>query len=71
MINYLSNGKGYNNYFNSRVDKKKILLYKLSCFPEPNTHRENKIAVELALANYATKSDLKNAAGIDTSQFAK
>ena len=27
--------------------------------------------VELALFNYATKSDLKNAVGVDTSTFAK
>ena len=27
--------------------------------------------VELHLSNYATKSDLKNAAGVDTSQFAQ
>ena len=27
--------------------------------------------VELDLSNYATKADLKNAAGVDTSKFAK
>ena len=27
--------------------------------------------VELDLSNYATKTDLKNATGVDTSQFAK
>ena len=27
--------------------------------------------VELNLSNYATKADLKNATGVDTSQFAK
>ena len=27
--------------------------------------------VELDLSNYATKSDLKNATGVDTSKFAK
>ena len=30
--------------------------------PEPHTYKKS---------NYATKSDLKNAAGVDTSQFAK
>ena len=30
-----------------------------------------KVKVELHLSNYATKTDLKNAAGIDTSSFAK
>ena len=36
---------------------KKILLYKISYFPEPYTRGEKK--VELDLSNYATKSDLK------------
>ena len=30
-----------------------------------------KVKVELDLSNYATKADLKNAIGIDTSKFAK
>ena len=30
-----------------------------------------KVKVELDLSKYATKADLKNAAGIDTSPFAK
>ena len=30
-----------------------------------------RIKVELDLSNYATKTDLKNAAGVDTSKFAK
>ena len=42
----------------------------MSYFP-PCSHSKNKIEVELGLSNYATKSDLKNAAGVDTSQFAK
>ena len=32
---------------------------------------EGNVKVGLDLSNYATKADLKNAAGIDTSQFAK
>ena len=47
----------------------KILLYKISYFPEPHTHSKNKIEVDLS--NYAIKSDLKNATGVDTSNFAK
>ena len=53
----------------------------MSNFPEPHTHSKNKIEVELDLCNkfcnkimhrnYATKSDLKNATGDDTSEFAK
>ena len=39
-------------------------------FPEPKLVGE-KVKVELDLSNYATKTDLKNATGIDTSSFAK
>ena len=38
-------------------------------FPEPKSL--GKVNVELDLPNYATKTDLKNATGIDTSSFAK
>ena len=50
---------------------KKILLYKKVFFPEPHTHSKNKIETELDLFRYATKSDLKNETGVDTSDFAK
>ena len=46
-----------------------IQFNKMSCFPKPFTNK--KMELELNLSNYATKSDLKNAAGVDTSQFAK
>ena len=36
-----------------------------------NIHRKKKIEVVLDLSNYATKSDLKNATGVDISQFAE
>ena len=49
---------------------KKILLYKFSYFSEPYTRDKNK-KVELDLSNYATKFDLKNATGLDTSKLAK
>ena len=39
-------------------------------FPKPNSLGEN-VKVELDLSNYATKTDLKNATGVDTSKFAK
>ena len=45
---------------------KKILLYKMSFFPEPYTRSKNKIKIELDFSDYATKSDLKNAIGVDT-----
>ena len=47
---------------------KNILVYKNESFP-PYGHSKNKIEVELDLCNYATKSDIKTATGVDTSQF--
>ena len=60
--------KVYDNSVNSL--RKKILFYKMSCFPEPFQHAINKIKIELDLDNYATKSDLKSAACFVTSKFA-
>ena len=39
-------------------------------FPEPISSRR-RVKVELDLSNYATKADLKNATGVDTSKFVK
>ena len=39
-------------------------------FPKPDIFR-NKLKVELDISDYATKADLKNATGFDTSDFAK
>ena len=39
-------------------------------FSKPKSSR-GRMKVELDLPNYATKADLKNAAGVDTSKFAK
>ena len=39
-------------------------------FPKPKSRGE-KVKVELDLSNYATKAELKNAAGVDLSKFAK
>ena len=50
---------------------KKISFHKTSYYPKPDTYVRNKIKVELDLSNYAIKSDVKNAAGVDTSDFAK
>ena len=55
--------KGYDNSFNSRVDKKYIFL-------EPKYSR-GRVIVDLDLPNYATKADLKNATDVDTSKHAK
>ena len=50
---------------------KKVWLNKMSYFPEPYSHSKSEIKAELDLSNYATKYYLKNAAGVDTSKFAK
>ena len=42
----------------------------MSYFPEPFTNK-NKVLVKLNVFNYATKSDIKNAMGVDTLKFAK
>ena len=39
-------------------------------FAKPNSIGAN-VKVELDLSNYTTKTDLKNATGVDTSSFAK
>ena len=41
------------------------------CFPKPYGSFGRDINVRVDLSNYAIKSDLKNAAGVDTSKFAK
>ena len=38
-------------------------------FPEPKSSRAN-VKAELDLPNYAAKADLKNATGVDISDFA-
>ena len=43
----------------------------MSYFPEPYTHRENKIKFELDLPNYARKYDLENATGVNITGLAK
>ena len=50
---------------------KKISLYKMSDSPELCTQKKKKLNGELIFSNYPTKSDLKNATGIDISDFAK
>ena len=62
--------KGYNNSFNSWIDKKDMSEWMSECFLEPKS-LEGRVKVELDLSNYARKSDLKKATGVDTSSFAK
>ena len=40
------------------------------CFPKPIYFGAN-VKVDLVLFNYATKADLKNGTGVDTSDFVK
>ena len=42
----------------------------MSYFPEQYKRSKNAIEVELDLSSYATKCDIRNAAGVDTSEFA-
>ena len=53
--------QGYDNSFDSCIH----------IVPEPYSNSKIKIKVKLNFSNYATKSDLKNAAGVDTSKFPK
>ena len=57
-----------------RVEKVKNIKWKdivqmSEYFPKPKSLGEN-VKVELVLSNHATKGDLKNATGVDTSHFA-
>ena len=63
-INYMSNGKVMIIHLTVGLIKKK--LYKGG-----NKCEGTNVKVELDLSNYATKTDLKDAAGVDTSDFAK
>ena len=61
--------KGYDSSFKVGLIKK--MYYKLmNIFPKPNYLGAN-VKVELDLPNYTTKTDFKNATGVDTSSFAK
>ena len=48
----------------------KKLNYKMSAYYPPYRSSSNNIKVELDLANYATKTDLKNITHVDGSSFA-
>ena len=67
----MSNGKAMIIFLTVGLIKKIYKLYKLSYFPEPNTLSKSQIEVELDLENYAAKSDLKNATGVDASELLK
>ena len=61
--------KHFDNYFNSWIDKQYIVL-KSEYFAGPK-YSGVRGKFELHVSNYATKSDLKNLTGVDTSTFSK
>ena len=59
--------KGYNNSFNSWIDKKKRYCIKMSqYFRKPLRSLGGNINAKVDLSNYATKTDLKNVTHVDT-----
>ena len=59
--------KGYDNSFNSWIDKKDVVL---KHFLKPFRSFGENIKVKVNLSYYATKTDLKNVTHVDTSIFA-
>ena len=57
--------KGYDNSFNSQINKNKMSEY----FPKPSSNEEN-IKVKIDLTNCATKEDIKNITHVNTLNFA-
>ena len=69
MVNYIPNGKVMILHLIVELIKT-IFLYKMIYFP-PYGHSKNEKKIDLDSCSYATKSDLKNATGVDKSKFAK
>ena len=64
------NWKGYDNSFNSWIDKKDIVQNESQFFLKPYRIFGGNINVKFYLSNYATKLDFKNATGVDTCKLA-
>ena len=62
--------KGYNDSFNSWINKKRPCIKMSQYFPKPFRNFGGNINVKVDLSNYATKTDLKNVTHVDTSNFA-
>ena len=62
--------KGYDNRFNSCIDKKRSHIKISPYFPKPFRNFGGNINVNVDLSNYALKTDLKNVTHVDTSGFA-
>lgn len=52
------------------IQVKNISFYKMNYYTEPDSQGRNKIKVQSDLSNYATKSEVKKATGVDTSDYA-
>ena len=61
--------KGYDSSFSSWIDRKDRVLMS-EYFVEPKSLRE-RMKVKVDFSNYATKTVLKNATGVNTSSFVK
>ena len=53
------------------IENYKRVYYKMSTYYPPYKSSSNNIKVELDLANYATKDDVKNVTHVDVSSFAR
>ena len=63
--------KGYDNSFNSSIDKRLSKYIKMSqYFPKPYEPFGGDIKVKVDLSNYTTKTDLTNISHIDVSSYA-
>ena len=63
--------KGYDNSFNSWINKKRSHIKISQYFPKPfNSQFGSSIKVKIDLSNYATKTGIKNISHVDTSCFA-
>ena len=58
--------KGYDNSFNSWIDKKKPHMEMSQYFPKPFRSFGGNINVKVDLSNYVTKTDLKNVTHVGT-----
>ena len=61
--------KGYDDSFNSWINKKKHCIKMSQYFPTPLSHKEN-IKVEIDLSNYATEKDINDITHVDSSNSA-
>ena len=60
--------KGYNNSFNSWIDKKDV--YKMTYVPTYSEVEEEIVSFTLNLSNYVTQKEFKSLTKLDTSDFA-